>query len=304
MNKRVTAAEHLKQLEQDPSFVAAREARERERASFRQALQEEQAQLLSDLEGAGAHVESVADLIRSDVVTPAVVDILLDHLEKRYTVALRDLIARALESPLALPQWDRMESAYERESEPNVKDGLAAALAGTADANHLPAVVRLLENTSNGKSRLLLLDALRRLRSDAVNALLVRLRLDPVLQQEVDQILRKRKIVSTDIEIPRGLVEVSIGLDEEALPGFLRAVSEHVRGFGPREIAKIVKRVDNMPIDAEEHWSFLVGFDGRQVPLVVRVFLDDEDATDVYLFTEAELAATLQRVAEQFLDSR
>lgn len=90
------------------------------------------------------------------------------------------------------------------------------------------------------------------------------------------------------------LHEASMNFDLEDLEPFLREMAGKLDGFGSRDVETIVKGVHSMAVDDEVEWRFSVRRDGRGVPLVVRVFLDDVDAPDLFLFSDAALAGELQ----------
>lgn len=92
----------------------------------------------------------------------------------------------------------------------------------------------------------------------------------------------------------KDLHEASMNFDLEDLEPFVRAMADKLDGFGSPDVDKVVAGVRSMAVDAEAEWRFSVRRDGRTVPLVVRVFLDDVDAPDLHLFSDAALAGELQ----------
>jgi len=98
------------------------------------------------------------------------------------------------------------------------------------------------------------------------------------------------------------LHEASMGFDLEDLEPFLGEVAAKLEDFGPGDVQTIVEGVGSMAVDEEREWRFSVQREGRRVPLVVRVFLDDFDARDLYLSSDPALAGELQRLMSDFSD--
>ena len=89
--------------------------------------------------------------------------------------------------------------------------------------------------------------------------------------------------------------EASMNFDIENVEPFLRRVAQLIDGFGSNEVASVMSDIRRMNVDDEHDWMFAVTYDGRSIPLVLRVFMDDIDAPDLYFFTtSAELASRLQ----------
>jgi hypothetical protein len=193
MNKRVTAAELLAQLEKDPDFVARREEQDRAVKARAEALRLEEAPLVADLRAAGYDVTSVWDLVNSSLSYTDDVPLLLSHLIRPYSSPIRDGIARALGTPGAIEYWASLLDRYKSEEDLRVKDGLAAALAAIADDSVIDSVIVLVRNSANGPSRLLLLRALAKSRAPEAHETLVALRSDPFFEKEAKFLLRTSK---------------------------------------------------------------------------------------------------------------
>jgi hypothetical protein len=193
MTKHVTAAELLAQLEKDPAFVARRNDQERRRQANAEALRAEESPLISELEAAGYEVGSVWDLANSESDYRDLVPLLLSHLARPYASAIREGIARALGIPGAIGQWAILRDRYEAETDPRVKDGLAAALSAVADDSVIASVIGLARDPNNGASRVLLLRALAKSRAAEAREALMSSRNDPLLAQEASFLLRTSK---------------------------------------------------------------------------------------------------------------
>jgi hypothetical protein len=99
---------------------------------------------------------------------------------------------------LAVPEAkvgrDVLVNLFRDEHEKRAKDGLAVAIAATADDEAIADVIQLVRDSRHGPSRLLLLKALERSSDSRAHATLAELRTDPELQKEIRVILRRLKI--------------------------------------------------------------------------------------------------------------
>lgn len=190
MTKRVTAADLLAKLENDPEFVARRKQQEQELQSRAHSRREEEGPLIADLNAAGCAVSSVWDLVNRADDYPNAIPTLLAHLDRPHSSAVREGIARALGTPSARAMWASLAARFESEHDERVKDGLAAALAAIADAAVLDGLVSLLNEPANGPSRVLLLRGLARIGDRRAQEALRALADDPVLSEEARFLLR------------------------------------------------------------------------------------------------------------------
>lgn len=191
--KPVTAEELMTRLRSDPEWLAREERsnaelRERELESARI-----QAPLIADLESVGWHVTSVWDLVNTAARYPEALPVLLDHLQRDYPAGIREGIARAMAVRDARFAWPVLRQLFEETEDRRVKDGLAVALAASADRTVLGEVMELLREPRHGPCRLFLLKTVRRLRSPDANDLLRSLLDDPQLAKEVERMLSKRR---------------------------------------------------------------------------------------------------------------
>ena len=81
------------------------------------------------------------------------------------------------------------------------------------------------------------------------------------------------------------IYEASMNFDLEDVGPFMRRVASKLDGLGASDVAALVSTVSTMEVDAERDWSFEVIHQGRTVSLVIRVFMDDVDAPNMYFFT-------------------
>jgi hypothetical protein len=132
---------------------------ERKKAEWRQA----ETPLIEQLREAGFEVDSAWDLVNTSTPYPEALPILLEHLERAYPDRVREGIARALAVPDARFGWETLTRLYRQEKVgTDAKDGLAVAIAATADDEALDEVISLARDAAHGESRLLLLRALAR----------------------------------------------------------------------------------------------------------------------------------------------
>lgn len=193
MKKRTTAAELMARLNADPEFVTQRAHREAEHQKRETEHRRAEAPLVQELQAAGFSVESVWDLVNTATPYPAALPILLDHLQRTYPGPVREGIARALAVRDAVFGFDVLTRLYHEERETRPKDGLAVAIAATADDRHIDDVIALARDARHGPSRLLLLSALKRSTLPRARATLIDLGTDPELKKEVQIILNSLK---------------------------------------------------------------------------------------------------------------
>lgn len=185
MTKRTTAADLVSELSRSPDFRQSRDQRESERRINELRLRHAESSVVAELRCAGFDVQSIWDLAPRDGYAEAV-PILIHHLpDGELPSEVREAIARVLATPEARPYWKQLSSLYLHEDDGRVKDGLAVALAASADLRNPQGLVDLLRDPSLGSSRVLLLGALDRMNEDIRAALLIELVHDPQLTEEV-----------------------------------------------------------------------------------------------------------------------
>jgi hypothetical protein len=195
----VTAAELDARLRADPEFQARKRERDAALAERVARLQEEQAPIVADLK-AVVSLNRLSDLIIRSAPYPAAIPILLKHLVLPYSDPTRETLARFLAVPDARYAWPIFVAEYRKAPfgyvngirRTGAKDGLAVALAATATDSTIDELIALAKDRSHGASRLLLLRALRRSRSDAAKQAIQELSTDPDLEKEIAS-WRKRK---------------------------------------------------------------------------------------------------------------
>ena len=163
-------------------------------------LLEEEKPIVKDLREAGATITSIWDLVDSKSGYPNLVPILMKHLQLPYSDRTRSAIARALAVPAASEYWDFLVQQYinakqgkgpvfpgeETEFVLGFKDALACALSGSVTEETLPQLIGLAKDSSNGESRLLLIEPLRRSKAGIIKDAIDELRQDPQLAKEIN----------------------------------------------------------------------------------------------------------------------
>lgn len=190
-----TAAELMAELNADPQYIARKREEEEKRHRQTDRWREEQRPLLDDLRAIGVRVDSVWDLVNSSASYPLAVPVLLDHLRRSYSDRIREGMARALAVPEARSGWEPLVDIFIRERDCSAhgpKWALACALGAAADDTVFSDVAALLRDKRHGQNRVPLLDVLARSSLPEARSLLIQLRGDEGLSQDVDQILNRQ----------------------------------------------------------------------------------------------------------------
>jgi HEAT repeat protein len=190
-----TAAELMTELEKDPSYLEQRGRQEVELHRREEEYARAEAPLVRDLRAAGSQISSVWDLVNTAGSYPALVPILLAHLDRPYPERVREGIARALALPEARQGWDKLVNTYLSETDATthgIKWALHLAIAAAADLSVLDTLIRLAADRRNGRNRAMFVDALARLKDTRARATLDELAGDPDLADEVQRVLKKR----------------------------------------------------------------------------------------------------------------
>ena len=167
--------------------------------------------VVEELRSMGFDVASVWDLFnrkepwnKRERIKPYLdaLPLLLKHLALDYPPAVREGIARAMAMPQSRFAWNDLVRFYRNEESNRAKDGLAVAVAAAADPSVLDELIVLVKDRKHGKSRLLLLSALARVKDPRAHAALMGLGTDPDLADEVQGILKRLKSKKTKAAKP------------------------------------------------------------------------------------------------------
>ena len=91
-----------------------------------------------------------------------------------------------------------------------------------------------------------------------------------------------------------GLTESSMNFDLENVRPFLARLQPHIEsGFADADVDTLAEFVATTTVEQGRETTLTIVVNGAETPLVVRVFMDDIDAPDLYFFTCAELAAKI-----------
>ena len=127
---------------------------------------------------------------------------------------------------------------------------------------------------------------------------------DPVLGAEATHQLhsafRRRRRLDRDATAPDDVELMSIALDRQQLPLFLDRLAA-VLAVPIDAVDPLIERVDT--IRAEEGASVSV-VTNEGDPVRIEVFLDDIDAVDLFVFGPEPARAPLDRLANDFLETR
>lgn len=190
-NEDLTADELLAKLEKDPQFVRRRAERASALEERRDELRRSSISLIEDLFALGIQVDSVWDLLTLDADFSAALPVLIKHLQTDLPDAVREGIARAVSRLNARQYWDLLFRLYEREpATTRSKEGLALALANSADETVCQDLIRATARKNHGESRILLLDGLVRLGTAESLAALDVLASDPMLTLAIADLKR------------------------------------------------------------------------------------------------------------------
>jgi hypothetical protein len=208
----------MERLNSDPEYLARKKEQDEEFQRKAEEYAHAEAPLVQALKAAGVPVSSVWDLVNAGRKRPSrtfristdppeaiwdwldakgrsfatIVPLLLEHLQRPYPDRVRAGIARALAVPEAKFAWPLLVKLYRQDQGDWSRDGLAVALSNLADDDLIDELIALARDPQNGKSRVLLLDALRRSRLPRTQTALTEFGKDPVLQKEALRILHLR----------------------------------------------------------------------------------------------------------------
>jgi hypothetical protein len=94
-----------------------------------------------------------------------------------------------------------------------------------------------------------------------------------------------------------------MNFDLDGVGPFLSRLTTLVEGFGDGEVRQLSEGIAAIPVESERTWDFMVRYQGAEVPLQVRAFMDDIDAPDLYFFSSPELAGAIQRELTAYAES-
>jgi hypothetical protein len=193
---KMTAAELMalkaERLRTDPAYRAQTEAGAAERQERAEELRRAEQPIVADLRAAGVGVESVWDLVNTSEPYPDALPILLNHLQRGgYPDRVMESLGRALAVKPAAPAWETLRELYLKAEGRGEEEGLAVALAASATADHLEALIALLDETSRGSTRIHFLRPIKRVGGKRGLDVLMSLQADRLFGKEARGLLKR-----------------------------------------------------------------------------------------------------------------
>lgn len=129
MKKSITAKQLMEKLSKDSAYLKMRKRKEEDRHLAERVYREEQRELLSELDKKGIYIDSVYDLVNTSSSYPKAIPVLIKHLNKPYSPAIKEGIIRALTVKEAKKEvLELFKEEYKKEKSPQVKGALYNAL--------------------------------------------------------------------------------------------------------------------------------------------------------------------------------
>jgi hypothetical protein len=95
--------------------------------------------------------------------------------------------------------------------------------------------------------------------------------------------------------------ECSINVELDLLPSFLELIAPLIdSGFERCEVQRVLDMAKGMFVDEERSLKFPIVVGGRKSFLIVRIFMDDIAAPDIYLTTEPSICKRIYSVLDEF----
>ena len=185
----MTSAEFRQFMKTDPKIQAVRATADADRAVRSAERRAAERPLTEALQAAGYNVDSVWTLKSKYSEYDSALPILVEHLNRDYPDRVREGIARALSVRKAKKWWPELKRHYIEATLPDAQDGLAQALMRTVTAKTADELIPLIQDESNGKSRVLLVSSLKKSRNPATRQFLEDLRADPSLSLEAKRVV-------------------------------------------------------------------------------------------------------------------
>jgi hypothetical protein len=203
----ITAEELTRQLKADPSWLARRDARNRDLAEHEERSRREQSELVADLSAAGVSVRNVWDLVNTSRPYPNALPVLLAHLSKPYGEGTLEGIARALGVKDARPIAGEALLATLRAGSlsKRMADGMMVAISAMARASDLDTLIDIIATPLFGTQRIFLVKNLMRSKKPIARETLHALKDDPDLRSEIAARLKRVSSPSAKIATQKSL---------------------------------------------------------------------------------------------------
>ncbi|MEO6533744.1 MAG: hypothetical protein ABIO06_09250 [Pseudolysinimonas sp.] len=183
----------MSQLAADPEYQLKARADEANRQVRMQQLRRAEQPIVKELRAAGYEVNSVWDLANTSGPYPNALPVLLKHLQLGgYPDRVMEGLARALAVKPSVEIWGTLRQLYLTAQGPGEEEGLAAALAASATADQLDALIALLGEVSRGRTRIHFLRPIKRVGGKRGLDVLKSLQDDPLFGKEAGALLKRR----------------------------------------------------------------------------------------------------------------
>lgn len=108
--------------------------------------------------------------------------------------------------------------------------------------------------------------------------------------------------IDQNLDLMNNLVEVSMNFDLDQVEVFLhRIISLIDSGFGEHDVNPTMASIDHMKMEEErEVCHSIIRYKGEKMLFNIRVFMDDVDAPDLYIFTQKSLAEAINNLMYEF----
>jgi hypothetical protein len=194
----ITAGELQKQLWSDPEWVAAKKAKDAERAAHSRYLDELEAGLEQELRDAGIEARSYRHIIDKPKNYQLGIPILIRHMRMdKYTDVQRNFMAQAIAMKDANPYWHELLeiflSVVGKKENTGFEQGLAVVLAASFRAPQFDILLSLCENQEYGAPRALLAQGLKKSKDPRAEIALMKFCSDPYLGKEMTKWMKRRE---------------------------------------------------------------------------------------------------------------
>jgi hypothetical protein len=132
-----------------------------------------------------------------------------------------------------------------------------------------------------------------------------KVQVNPIVQVDTNHLrLRENSRWCTDWYRKVESEETSTNFDYEQVQPFLERIARLIdSGFGSGEIATLMKKAQRLRPEQTYQVVFPITFEGNFAPFHIRVFMDDVDAPDVYLYAPVKLTRQIDNEISR-LDSK
>ncbi len=94
-----------------------------------------------------------------------------------------------------------------------------------------------------------------------------------------------------------------MNFDTSGVRPFLERLEDLLEdGFGDPEIQDVMEVIDTLAVDDETEVRYEVMFAGEDVPLRIRIYMDDIDSPDIAFVTSPDLADRIQEEMVEYAE--